>query len=90
MLSLLKSKQFQDEYQNFQTRISNVNNEQLKNNLTLLLAKLVHEIKLLDSHHDQLITTQRLPTMSNEVKANISDIRKTLEKKLKDYEESVV
>lgn len=89
MLSLSKSKHFLDEYKDFQTRISKMTNEPLKKELSGLLSKLVGEVKLLDSHHRDLVNTNNLPSMSADVKSNIMEIRKTISRKLKDYDESL-
>lgn len=89
MLSLIKSKHFLKEYTDFQTRISKITNEPLKKELSGLMGKLLGEVKVLDSHHHDLVNTNHLPAISSDVKSNITEIRKTITRKLADYEASI-
>jgi hypothetical protein len=50
-----------------------------------LLNKLIAEIKKLDSMHMEMVYSRQLPTMGDEMKQDITTIRKRLETRLKDW-----
>jgi hypothetical protein len=50
-----------------------------------LLNKLIAEIKKLDSMHMEMIYNRQLPTMGDEMKQDITTIRKRLETRIKDW-----
>lgn len=88
MLSLKKSAVFQKDYKNWRERIINVtDNEQLHKELSRLLNELVGHINFLDGQHQELVNNNRLSAQSTETKTRIAEIRKTLDKKLNDYEQ---
>jgi hypothetical protein len=53
-----------------------------------LLNKLISGIKTLDSMHMEMIYSRQLPTMGNDMKQDISNIRKKLETRLRDWSQS--
>jgi predicted nuclease with TOPRIM domain len=85
MLSLLKNERFQAEYREWKNKINRIDNDNLKIELQELLNKLVNEIKRLDNQHQELFTSHHLPVGVDETKSNITDIRKKILKKLKEY-----
>jgi hypothetical protein len=50
-----------------------------------LLQKLTYSIKQLDNMHLEMIYSRQLPTMGNEMKDEISDLRKKLETRIRDW-----
>jgi hypothetical protein len=50
-----------------------------------LLQKLTYSIKKLDNMHLEMIYSRQLPTMGNEMKDEISDLRKKLETRIRDW-----
>lgn len=86
MFKLLKSEKFITEYKQWYDRAVKVENEEAKKSLILLLQNLVEEVKTIDSKHQDLFTTHRIPTNVDENKQKIIDIRKKIEKKLAECE----
>ena len=82
MLSLLNSEKFQTEYKNYKEKIENLTNENLKKECSLLLSKLVSEVKSIDTLHEELYRTNSLPTMTSNTRDALVNIRKQLNKKL--------
>jgi hypothetical protein len=88
MLTLLKSEKFQKEYKDFQDKISTVTNENIKKELEGLLSKLVNEVKSLDLQHQELSTTKQFPITASDARSNIIEIRKQIDRRLRDWAES--
>jgi|SRR6056300_983467 hypothetical protein len=86
MLSLYKSERFQKEYNDFKTRISRVTDEKLKITLENFLNKLASHARNLDNQHEEMIFSKQMKSMSNDLRDNILEVRKTLDKKLSDWE----
>jgi hypothetical protein len=86
MLSLLKSERFQNEYNDFKNRISKVTDERLKITLENYLNKLVTHAKNLENQHLEMIFSKQMRSMSNDLRDNILEVRKTIDKKLSDWE----
>jgi hypothetical protein len=59
-----------------------------KQDVNQLLKKLVGEIKKLDSMHMEMVYTRQLPSMGTDMKQEITIIRRQLETKIKDWNES--
>jgi hypothetical protein len=59
-----------------------------KQDVTHLLKKLVGEIKKLDGMHMEMVYTRQLPSMGTDMKQEITTIRRQLETKIKDWNES--
>jgi hypothetical protein len=59
-----------------------------KQDVNQLLKKLVGEIKKLDSMHMEMVYTRQLPSMGTDMKQEITTIRRQLETKIKDYQQS--
>jgi hypothetical protein len=53
-----------------------------------LLNKLIGEIKKLDSMHMEMIYSRQLPTMGGDMKQDITDIRKKLETRIRDWSQA--
>jgi hypothetical protein len=50
-----------------------------------LLNKLIGEIKKLDNMHMEMIYSRQLPTMGGDMKQDITNIRKQLETRIRDW-----
>jgi hypothetical protein len=59
-----------------------------KQDVSQLLKKLVGEVKKLDSMHMEMVYTRQLPSMGGDMKQGITAIRRQLENKIKDYQQS--
>jgi hypothetical protein len=60
----------------------------VKNETVQLLQKLSYSIKKLDNMHLEMIYSRQLPTMGNEMKDEISDLRKKLETRIRDWSQA--
>ncbi len=60
----------------------------VKNETVQLLQKLTYSIKKLDNMHLEMIYSRQLPTMGNEMKQEISDLRKKLETRIRDWSQT--
>jgi hypothetical protein len=60
----------------------------VKNETVQLLQKLSYSIKKLDNMHLEMIYSRQLPTMGNEMKDEISDLRKKLETRIRDWSQT--
>jgi hypothetical protein len=86
MLELIKSPRFQTEYQMYHTKIEKITNDDIKNQATILLKKLVNEVKNLDNQHQEMFSGNQLPMGLGDVRSGIVNIRKKLDTLLRDYE----
>lgn len=86
MLSIYNSERFQKEYNDFKTRISKVTDEKLKITLENFLNKLATHTKNLDNQHEEMVFSKQMRSMSGDLRDNITEVRKTLDKKLSDWE----
>jgi hypothetical protein len=57
----------------------------VKNETVQLLQKLIYSIKKLDNMHLEMVYSRQLPTMGGEMKQEITDLRKKLETRIKDW-----
>ncbi len=80
-----KSDRFKKEYDRYRSAILLLPEGDFKSKMSSTLTKLVNEIKKLDSLHSEMVYTRQLPSMGNEIKLSISEMRKELESNLKKY-----
>jgi RNase P/RNase MRP subunit POP5 len=85
---LEKSSRFQEDYARYQSIIEEMPEGDFKQDVSQLLKKLVGEIKKLDSMHMEMVYTRQLPSMGGDMKQGITAIRRQLENKIKDYQQS--
>ena len=85
---LEKSSRFQEDYTRYQSAIAEMPEGDFKQDVSQLLKKLVGEIKKLDSMHMEMVYTRQLPSMGTDMKQEITTIRRQLETKIKDWNES--
>lgn len=86
MLSLINSPVFQNEYKTWKSKIDGMSdNLELQKELSRSLNELVRLVKFLDNQHRDLLTTNNngLSAQANEAKSKISEIRKSIDSKLK-------
>ena len=88
MLTLLKSERFQKEYKEFFDTINTIENEDLKNQLTILLGRLVSEVKKLDAQHVDIMSSVTRPD-AGDLKISILELRKTIARRLEEYSKSI-
>jgi hypothetical protein len=85
---LEKSSRFQEDYTRYQSAIAEMPEGDFKQDVSHLLKKLVGEIKKLDGMHMEMVYTRQLPSMGTDMKQEITTIRRQLETKIKDWNES--
>ena len=85
---LQKSSRFQEDCEKYRTAIDSMPDGAAKQESQQLLNKLISGIKTLDSMHMEMIYSRQLPTMGNDMKQDISNIRKKLETRLRDWSQS--
>ena len=85
---LEKSSRFQEDYTRYQSIIAEIPEGDFKQDVSQLLKKLVGGIKKLDSMHMEMVYTRQLPSMGSDMKQEIAAIRRQLENKIKDYQQS--
>lgn len=81
-MQLTKTQRFVDEYKKFESKIKEIENPEIKNEMKLLLKKLLEEAKKLDFSHQELSTGVKLPNDISETKNSLMQIRKSLHSKL--------
>jgi hypothetical protein len=80
MLSLLQSDQFQQEYKQYQEKISKITDIETKKNAEALVKKLVAEIRAIDNQHTDMFNQKQPSNRLAESRTRIADIRKQLNK----------
>ena len=85
---LQRSSRFQEDCAKYRTAIGTMPDGPAKQESQQLLNKLIGEIKKLDSMHMEMIYSRQLPTMGGDMKQEITAIRRQLETKIKDYQQS--
>lgn len=88
MLTLFKSKKFQEEYNTYKTVIEQIDNEKIKADLETLLSKLILEVRAVDQQHQELLATRKMPALTDDSKTRILEIRKQLDRRVRDWKES--
>ena len=86
--TLEKNERFQTEYNSFRTRIANIQNEKAKTELTGMLTNLLREVRMLDEQHLDIFTAKQIPSLVPEIRSRIQEIRQSLDRRLKDWEQS--
>jgi molecular chaperone GrpE (heat shock protein) len=87
MLSLLESEKFKNDFKNYQKQISKITDQSLKNQLENFLDKLVTLVKAFDMEHEEMIYSKSI-RLGNDKKDKIIEIRKMLDKRLRDWNEA--
>ena len=85
---LQRSSRFQEDCEKYRTAIDSMPDGVAKQESQQLLNKLIGEIKKLDSMHMEMIYSRQLPTMGGDMKQDITDIRKKLETRIRDWSQA--
>jgi hypothetical protein len=85
---LQKSTRFIKDCERYESVIATMPAGDVKNETVQLLQKLTYSIKKLDNMHLEMIYSRQLPTMGNEMKDEISDLRKKLETRIRDWSQA--
>lgn len=84
MLAISKSQRFQQEREKFRSQIDHLTTPAMRQKAENLLSKLDNEVKYLDGQHDEMFITNKLPVRLDEVKSKIQEIRRELDRLLRD------
>jgi len=85
---LQRSSRFQEDCAKYRAAIDTMPDGAAKQESQQLLNKLIGEIKKLDSMHMEMIYSRQLPTMGGDMKQDITDIRKKLETRIRDWSQA--
>ena len=85
---LQRSSRFQEDCAKYRTAIDSMPDGAAKQESQQLLNKLIAEIKKLDSMHMEMIYSRQLPTMGGDMKQDITNIRKQLETRIRDWSQA--
>ncbi len=85
---LQRSSRFQEDCAKYRAAIDTMPDGAVKQESQQLLNKLIGEIKKLDSMHMEMIYSRQLPTMGGDMKQDITDIRKKLETRIRDWSQA--
>ena len=80
---LTDNERFKDDLKKYTVAIDGIEDQQLKSQATKLLNDLIHAVKDIDNRHIDMIYARQLPSMGNEVREKIKQIRKQLDNKLR-------
>lgn len=84
MLSIEKSQTFQKDYNFLMLRIKKLENEIERKSAELLLDNLLNCVRQIDKEHADLGFNNRLPSSTPDTRKFLSDVRKMLDKKLRE------
>lgn len=88
-MRLFNSERFQKEYKDFKSKISQIDNERVKKELSALLDRLVEQVKAIDRKHEDLTQQTRLPNTIDDVRNELFETRKKITTKLSDWEKAI-
>ena len=77
------TERFQAEIKHYEEAINKMNEGQLQIEAKRLLNDLIHEVKNMDNMYMDMVYARQLPTMGNDMRSKIVDIRKQLNSKIK-------
>jgi hypothetical protein len=86
MLSLYNSEPFQKEYNDFKNRIDQITDLRVKSDLENLLFRLEQKVKSMDSQHVEMIISKQMKSLGSDFKDDIIELRRSIDKKLKDWD----
>jgi hypothetical protein len=86
--AIRKSSRFLEDYNKYQEAISKIPDGAFKEEAKTLLNRLSAEVKKLDEMHNEMVFSKQLPTIGHEMREQIVTLRKQLEIKLKDFQET--
>jgi hypothetical protein len=77
------TERFQAEIKHYEEAINKMSEGQLQIEAKRLLNDLIHEVKNMDNMYMDMVYARQLPTMGNDMRSKIVDIRKQLNSKIK-------
>jgi hypothetical protein len=80
---LQTTSRFQNDIARYKESIDKISNEQAKLEAKRLLNDLIYEVKNMDNMYVDMVYAKQLPTMGNEIRDKIVNLRKQLNQKLK-------
>jgi hypothetical protein len=80
---LADNERFKDDLKKYTAAIDGIEDQQLKSQATKLLNDLIHAVKDIDNRHIDMIYARQLPSMGNEIREKITQIRRQLDNKLR-------
>lgn len=80
---LHNTERFKNDVARYTAAIDNLSNEQQKLTAKKLLNDLIYEVKNMDNMYIDMVYAKQLPTMGNEMRDKITELRKKLDKALK-------
>ena len=80
---LTDNERFKDDLKKYTVAIDGIEDQQLKSQATKLLNDLIHAVKDIDNRHIDMIYARQLPSMGNEIREKITQIRRQLDNKLR-------
>lgn len=86
MQTLEHNERFRNDYDRYKTAIEKVTNESLKTEMEMLLNSLLREVRKIDEEHQAMFTAGRMPTTVIDSRNRITEIRKSLDIKLRDLQ----
>lgn len=87
-MRLFTSERFQKEYQEFSRVLNEITHEETKKRLDNLLNELVREVKDIDKNHEELLINKKLPGFVDDSRTNLLEIRKKIDRLIKDWKAS--
>lgn len=84
MSSIIKHPRFQNDYKKYKEQIDQITNESVKSEAEKLLKELVQTVKRMDAMHLEMIFNKTISTLGTEMRENIIDVRKRLDRLLKE------
>jgi hypothetical protein len=80
---LADNQRFQNDLQRYTTAIDNLQDQQLKSQSTRLLNDLIQAVKEMDNRYIDMVYAKQLPSMGNEMRDKITQIRRQLDQLIK-------
>ena len=80
---LANNQRFQNDLQKYTTAIDKLQDQQLKSQSTRLLNDLIQAVNDLDNRYVDMIYAKQLPSMGNEMRDKITQIRRQLDQLVK-------
>ena len=80
---LADNQRFQNDLQRYTAAIDNLQDQQLKSQSTRLLNDLIQAVKEMDNRYIDMVYAKQLPSMGNEMRDKITQIRRQLDQLIK-------
>lgn len=81
-----QSEKFKTEVDYFNKKIESITNETIKTELVGLLRKLIHEVKLIDTQHQELFYGKKLSSTVADNRQRIVEIRRKIARRISDWD----